>query len=461
MVSDFESEKELVKHGFAVDERDAARLALLAGCDISMISGIFLRYLPELVRANLVPMSALDRAVARMLRVKEAAGLFDDPFRRMDGTRNSETLHVRAHRPLARESAVKSIVLLKNAGGLLPLPKSGRRIALLGPFGDSDAHLNGPWQPLYTGVKPVTLAGGIRAAMHNPDDLTVVAGSDVEQPLPGGIEAAVAAARSADVVLLAIGESNDMSGESSSRAEITVPGVQQALAEAVVAAGKPVVIILKNGRALALSGAVRDAPAILVGWFLGTESGSAVADILFGDAAPSGRLPMSFPIVSGQEPYYYCHESSGRPTDSATKPFTSHLIGIPNQALYPFGHGLTFGDVRYEATVLDSATMAWNGRIGVSATITNHGGRAADETVQLYLHDRVASVVQPVRLLKGFRKIHLNPGESQTARFELAHDDLEFLTTDLKRIAEPGMFDVWVSPSAATGIKASFELLAE
>ena len=461
VVSDFESEKELVKHGFAVDERDAARLALLAGCDISMISGIFLRYLPELVRAKLVPIAALDRAVARMLRVKEAAGLFDGPFRRMDGSRNNETLHVKAHRPLARESAVKSIVLLKNAGGLLPLPKSGRRIALIGPFADGDAHLNGPWQPAFTGVKPVTLASGIRAAMHDPDDLAVVAGSDIEQPLPGGIDAAVAAARSADVVLLAIGESNDMSGESSSRADITVPGAQQALAEAIVGAGKPVVVILKNGRALALSGAVRDAPAILVGWFLGTESGAAVADIVFGDVAPSGRLPMSFPIVSGQEPYYYCHESSGRPSVSATEPFTSHLIGIPNQALYPFGHGLTFGDVRYGATTLDAATMAWNGRIGVSATIANHGRRAADETVQLYLHDRAASVVQPVRLLKGFRKVHLNPGESQTVRFEFRRDDLEFLTTDLKRIAEPGMFDVWISPSAATGIKASFELLAD
>jgi beta-glucosidase len=461
VVSDFESEKELVKHGFAADERDAARLALLAGCDISMISGIYLHYLPELVRAKLVPMEVLDRAVARMLRVKAVAGLFDDPFRRMDGKRNSVALHIDAHRPLAREAAVKSIVLLKNDGGLLPLAKSGQRIALIGPFASGHEHLNGPWSPPFTGVNPVTLEAGIKSAMHDPNGLLVVLGSDIESPLVGGIAAAVAAAQSADVVVLAIGESNDMSGESSSRAEIIIPEAQQALAEAVAATGKPVVVLLKNGRALALKGAVRDARAILVGWFLGTESGNAVADILFGDSAPSGRLPMSFPIVSGQEPYYYCHESSGRPSNSPTEPFTSHLIGIPNQALYPFGHGLTYGDLHYGATMLDSKGMAWNGRIEVTATIANHGQRAADETVQLYIHDRVASVVQPIRLMKAFRKVHLDPNEKQTVHFDLNRSDLEFLTTDLKRIAEPGMFDVWVSPSAATGTKASFELLSE
>jgi len=334
------------------------------------------------------------------------------------------------------------------------------RIALIGPFGTGDAHLNGPWSPVFTGVNPVTLDAGIRAALADPSLLTVVPGCDIEAPIPGGVDAAVAAARAADVVLLAIGESNDMSGESSSRAEIIVPAAQQALAQAVCATGKPVVIILKNGRALALSGAVRDAQAILVGWFLGTESGSAIADIIFGDASPSGRLPMSFPIVSGQEPYYYCHESSGRPTDSATEPFKSHLIGLPNQALYPFGHGLTYGDVHYDATTVDSPSMGWNGRIAIHAEVGNRGSRAVDETVQLYIHDRVASVVQPIRLLKAFRKIRLNPGERQTVRFELTRTDLEFWTTDLKRIAEPGLFDVWIAPSAAAGEKASFELLA-
>jgi len=460
VVSDFESEKELVKHGFAADERDAARLAILAGCDVSMISGIFLHYLPELVRAKLVPMEVLDRAVARLLRVKEAAGLFEDPFRRMDGKRNSEALHIKAHRPLAREAAVKSIVLLKNDGGLLPLAKSGQRIALIGPFGTGDTHLNGPWQPIFTGVKPVALDVGIKAALHDVKSLVVVAGSDIEKSLPGGIEAAVAAANNADIVLLAIGESKDMSGESSSRSEIIVPAAQQALAEAVAATGKPIIVILKNGRALALTGAIRNAQAILVTWFLGTESGSAIADILLGDAAPSGRLPMSFPIVPGQVPYYYCHESSGRPTDSATEPFTSHLIGIPNQALYPFGHGLTYGDIKYSPTSIDQKTLQWDGKITVSATLTNHGKRDADETAQLYIHDRVASIVQPVRLLKAFRKVALAPGQSETVHFDLARHDLEFITTDLKPIAEPGMFDVWVSASAATGKKASFELLA-
>ncbi len=229
--------------------------------------------------------------------------------------------------------------------------------------------------------------------------------------MPGGIDAAVAAARAADVVLLAIGESENMSGEAQSRPEIVVPAPQQALAEAVAAVGKPVVVVLKNGRALALQGAVANAPAILVTWFLGTESGNAIADVLFGDYSPSGRLPSSFPRSPGQQPYYYAHKPTGRPnpSDDKLEPYKAHYRGIPNKALYPFGHGLTYGRIEYSGLQV-APTLAWDGELTVAATISNRGTRAAEEVVQLYIHDRAASITRPVRELKAFRKIKLAPG---------------------------------------------------
>ena len=285
--------------------------------------------------------------------------------------------------------------------------------------------------------------------------------SGVMKPTPGGIEAAVAAASAADVVILALGESEDMSGEAKSRTDIIVPLPQQALAEAVVATGKPVVVVLKNGRALALTGAVRDARAILVSWFLGSEGGHALADLLFGKASPSGRLPISFPYSSGQEPYHYDHKSTGRPDpDDLLEPYKAHFQGIPNKALYPFGHGLTYGDIVYSSLQV-APTMGWNGQITVAATITNRGRRAAEEVVQLYLHDKVGSVTRPVRELKAFRKVALAPGASETVRFTLSRDDLLFIGRDNKPTVEPGMFELWVAPSAQVqGVTGTFELLA-
>jgi beta-glucosidase len=284
----------------------------------------------------------------------------------------------------------------------------------------------------------------------------------VEEAIPGGIEAAVAAAHAADVVLLAIGESEGMSGEAQSRAEIVVPAPQQALAEAVAATGKPVIVVLKNGRALALQGAIADAPAILVTWFLGTESGNATADVLFGDYSPTGRLPCSFPRSPGQQPYYYGHKPTGRPnpSDDKLEPYKAHYRGIPNSALYPFGHGLTYGRIEYTGLQV-APTLAWNGDLTVAATVTNRGTRAAEETVQLYIRDRAASVTRPVRELKAFRKVKLAPGASETVTFKLDRSLLLFIGRDNKPTVEPGQFDVWIAPSAeAPGVHGIFELVA-
>jgi beta-glucosidase len=462
VVSDYTGDEEMIAAGYAKDGSDAARLAFLAGVDMSMQSGLYRDHLPGLVRSGAVPEAQLDQSVRRVLALKAMLGLFDDPFRRIDEKREQARSMLPATRALAREAARKSIVLLKNDGDLLPLPRSKRRIAVIGPFAAGTARNIGPWVVYGDNGRSVDLATGIRAAVENPGSVTVTEGSNVEDPVPGGIEQAVAAARQADIVILAIGEDAGMSGEAQSRTEIVVPEPQQALAEAVAAVGKPMVVVLRHGRALALEGAVADAPAILATWFLGTETGNAIADVLFGAYGPSGRLPASFPWKSGQEPYYYAHKPTGRPNPPGElQSYKTHFHGIPNSARYPFGHGLTYGKIEYSGLALSSRTMAANGSIQVSATITNRGSRAAEEVAQLYIHDRVASITRPVRDLKAFRKIALAPGQSQTVSFTLTPADLAFYGLQDRPTVEPGTFDVWIAPSAESdGVRGSFDLVA-
>jgi len=461
VVSDYTADQELVAHGFAADGREAARRAFLAGTDVSMQSGLYMRWLPELVAAGEVPMARLDDAVRRVLRVKQRLGLFDHPMRGLDGPSvDAPPLDMAAHQALAREAAVRSIVLLKNEGGLLPLHKAGQRIALIGPFaGRSD--LFGPWMLFPGQAAPVGIEDALRAAMADPTLLTVVRGADVEAPLPGGIAAAVAAAQAADVVLLSIGEDEAMSGEARSRSDIEVPAAQQALADAVVATGKPVVVLLRNGRALALKDGVRRAQALLVTWFLGSQTGPAVADILFGDASPSARLPVSFPQTPGQVPYYYAHKRTGRPELDADPnlPYRARYLAATNEPLYPFGFGLGYAPVRYTALDAGPARLPWNGTLDIKARISNEGRRDVEETAQLYIEEQAASVTRPVRELKAFRKVHVPAGGSAEVDFSLSRADLMFIGQDLRPTVEPGRFELWVGPSAAAGLHAGFELL--
>ena len=461
VVSDYTGDEEMIAHGFAKDGRDAARLALLAGVDMSMQSGLYRKHLPDLVRKGEVPEAVLNQSVRRVLAMKAMLGLFDDPFRRIDEKRETARSMLPATRALAREAGRKAIVLLKNDGDLLPLPKSGQKIALIGPFASGQHDLVGPWCVYGDDAKAVDLATGIRGGLSDKGSLVIAQGSGVEEPLAGGIDQAVAAARQADIVILAIGEGQNMSGEAQSRTEIVIPEPQQALAEAVAATGKPIVVVLKHGRALALRGAIANAQAILATWFLGTETGNAIADILFGVHGPSGRLPASFPRASGQEPYYYAHKSTGRPNPPGPlEAYKAHFRGFPNSALYPFGHGLTYGKIAYVDLNVPNR-MAMNGEIVITASIANQGRRAAEEVVQLYVHDRTASVTRPVRELKAYRKILLAPGQSETVRFTLRAADLAFYGRENRPIVEPGMFDVWVAPSAESdGIHGTFELTA-
>jgi beta-glucosidase len=459
VVSDYTGDEEMIAHGFAADAREATKLAFLAGCDMSMQSSFYIRHLPELVASGEVPMARLDQAVRRVLAVKAALGLFDDPFRRISTAREKSRVRTPANLRLAREAGRRSIVLLKNDGNLLPLPRSGRKIALIGPFASGQRDLIGPWNVYGSDAEAVDLATGVRAAVANPALITVVPGSGVEEPLAGGIDAAVAAARAADIVVLAIGESQIMSGEAQSRTAITVPAPQQALAEAVAATGKPIVVALRHGRALALEGAVRDAPAILATWFLGSESGPATADILFGLESPSARLPVSFPYATGQQPYHYAHKPTGRPhPPGPVQPYKTRYREGPNAALFPFGHGLTYGDIAYSELEL-APTLAWDGALTVRATVANRGKVAATEVVQLYVRDVAASITRPVRELKGFRRVTLAPGASERVSFTLRRTDLLFIGTELKSVVEPGRFDLWIAPSAeAPGVSGSFTL---
>lgn len=465
VVSDYTADEELIEHGHAANGREAAKLAFMAGTDVSMQSGLYIRHLPDLVASGEVPMARLDEAVRRVLRVKLKLGLFDDPMRGLDGPPAAQRVENPEFIALARESARRSIVMLKNEGQLLPLAKTGpQKIALIGPFAEGTKDLMGSWSLFPGQSAPVGIDEGLRAALGTETSrLTVTRGANVESPLPGGIEAAVAAARDADVVVLAIGESQKMSGESRSRSDIGLPQAQQDLAEAVAATGKPVVVLLSNGRAMALQGAVRDARAILVTWFLGVQTGHAIADVVFGDANPSGRLPVSFPQTAGQVPYYYAHKRTGRPSPESAPgtAFKTRYLDATNEALYPFGFGIGYAPVRYDQVELSTDRLAMGQTLRVRATVTNTGTREAEEVVQLYLAQRAASVTRPVRELKNFRKVRIAPGASEVVEFAVVNDDLQFLGRDMKPVVEPGEFDLWVAPSAAGGIQKRFVLTRE
>ncbi|WP_355586305.1 glycoside hydrolase family 3 N-terminal domain-containing protein [Xanthomonas cannabis] len=462
VVSDFTADQELVAHGVAADDRDAARLAFLAGVDISMESGLYLRHLPALVAAGVVPMQRLDASVRRVLGFKTALGLFDDPFRRLQPARAQPRQRQADTLALAREAACKSVVLLKNERELLPLQRSGQRIALIGPMARDWVNHAGPWSLFDQEDRNNTVAAAVARAMADPQLLQVVDGCGFDQPLPGGVQAAVAAARTADVALLAVGEPMTYSGEAQSRTEIVLPDVQQQLLAAVAATATPVVVLLSTGRALALQGPALQSAAILVTWFLGSQAGNAMADILFGVQAPSGRLPVSFPQAAGQVPYTYAHPPSGRPNldPVALQPYTTHYRDVPNTALFPFGHGLTYGRIDYSDLRLSAPQLTATGRLQLSARIGNRGSRDADEVVQLYVRDRTASVTRPVRELKGFRKVRVPAGASVEVQFELRREHLLFVGQAMTPTVEPGVFDVWIAPSAeADGVSGRFELL--
>jgi beta-glucosidase len=455
VVSDYESVRELMNHGIAATEADAARLALSAGVDIEMVSRLYNAHGVELVRSGALSTATVDEAVRRVLRLKFRLGLFENPY--VDESLEAKTIMRPDFVASAREVAARSLVLLENKNGVLPLAKTTRSIAVIGPLADSKVDMIGSWSGDGKAEDAVTILEGIRAKVGASAKITYVKGCEVESDDTSGFDEAARAARDADVAILVVGESAAMSGEASSRSKIDLPGRQLDLVKAIHATGKPVVVVLANGRPLAIPWIAENVPAVLESWFLGSQAGHAVADALFGDVNPGGKLPVTFPRSVGQVPIYYAHKSTGRPpTDQK---YTSKYLDVPVTPLYPFGYGLSY--TRFELSDLKlSATRVRAGdEVRVSVELKNAGSRAGDEVVQLYVRDMAGSVTRPVKQLRGFERIALAPGATKRVEFTLGRKDLELLGRDLKPILEPGAFTVTVGTDSASGLTATFEVV--
>ena len=465
VVSDYTAVMELTHHGIARDAATATAKALNAGVDIDMMSHFYDEELPTLLKSGRVPMTVVDEAVRRVLRLKFALGLFERPF-----TQGAEvTGAVAAHRPLARRAAEESFVLLKNdavgSTPLLPLPKT-TRIALIGPLADNANDMVGAWSGANNFGDVVTLRAAMtERAQQNGSKLLYAKGAEIVGDSETGFAEAVGAAQSADVAVLALGESSAMSGEAASRANLDLPGNQQKLLEAVVATGKPVVLLVFSGRPLVLDWAASHVASMLEVWFPGVETGPAIVETLFGDVSPSGKLTMSFPRAVGQEPLYYDQFPTGRPQQFAdpahpgfveTK-YVSKYLDVPNEALFPFGHGLSYTTFSYAEVAVSQPTVDTAApMMEVTANVTNTGHRRATEIVQCYVGVAGTSVEQPVRSLKGFARITLDPGESKTVRFPLGFNELSFYTGS-RPVVEPADYTVWIGGSSTASQSAHFQ----
>jgi beta-glucosidase len=476
VVSDYTAVMELVNHGIALSPAVATQKALTAGVDVDMMAHFYDTQLPELIRTGKVPMAVVDEAVRRVLRVKFATGLFEHPY--AEGV--EVTAAVEAHRPLVRKGAEESLVLLQNdklAGGapLLPLSAEYKRIALIGPLADNAGQMVGAWGGAPGDHDTITLRMALTERTGKFGNTLIFAkGTEIEDQSQAGFAEAVEAAKAADVAILALGESASMSGEAGSRAYLDLPGNQQQLLEAVAATGKPVVLLVFSGRPLVLNWAASHVPAIMEAWFPGTEAGHAIANVLYGDVSPSGKLPMSFPRAVGQEPLYYNQFPTGRPATGIdlSKPpgadgrFFSRYIDVPNSALFPYGFGLSYTTFSYRDMKVSKSsfplTQARPGAPLVEATavVTNTGNRAGTEVVQCYVRNLGASIEQPIRSLKGFQRITLAPGESRQVSFPLSFKELSFIGQEGKPTMEATHYTVWIGGSSLADQEAAFEVAA-
>ncbi len=484
-ISDHGAIDELLRHGVARDGREAARLAIEAGIDLSMHDSLYLQELPGLVERGEVPIELIDQAVGRVLGAKYDLGLFHDPYRRIGKAADDPVevnAEIRLHRQAARQVARDSLVLLENRQQTLPLRKEAT-IALVGPLADSHVDMLGSWSAAGVAAQTVTLRQGLEAAVGDSGRVIHARGANVtddprlieylnflnwdrpevtQDPRPpqAMIDEAVRAAREADVIVAAVGESRGMSHESSSRTSLTLPASQQALLEALAATGKPLVVVLMNGRPLQLGWVKDNADAVLETWFAGTEGGHAIAEVLLGVHNPSGKLPISFPRSVGQIPNYYNHPRLGRPyVEGRPGNYTSQYFEEPNGALYPFGYGLSYTEFELAKPQLSRHQLKRGQILEVSVTVKNTGARAGATVVQLYLQDLVGSSVRPIKELKRFEKLMLEPGESRVVRFELGEDDLKFPDARLDYVAEPGEFEVQLGLDSRSVQSARFELL--
>lgn len=460
VVSDWDSIGELMAHGIALDKRDATLKALTAGVDMDMASNAYASQIVSLVKSGELKQRVVDEATARVLRIKVAMGLFDHPY--TDENRAKKDILAPAHIALARDAAEASFVLLKNES-VLPIAPS-KRVALIGPLADSADDMLGEWAVRGHKEDVVDLRTALADRLNG--NLLYAKGTDVQGDSEAGFAAALEAARQADVVVMALGEGRFMSGESTSRTNLGLPGNQLKLLQQVVATGKPVVLVLFNGRPLTLPWEAEHVPAILEAWFPGVQAGPALVRTLFGDANPSGRLTASFPRSVGQLPIYYNRMSTGRPSSPSAphERFTSIYIDELTTPQFPFGWGLSYTKFDYSAPRLVSRAVrasdlnAGRATVEIEATVKNTGDRPGVEVAQLYVNERGTSVVRPIRELKGFRRLSLAPGQSETVRFTLTGKDLSFWNLDMKHVAEPGELTFWVAPNAEAGTPVTIKI---
>jgi beta-glucosidase len=448
LVSDYNAIGELIKHGVAADLADAAALALRAGVDIDMMADAYKRGLPVALERGTVTMEMIDTSVRRVLKLKERLGLFEDPYRRGSKKETRDTLVKR--RQLSRDVGARSIVLLKNEKDVLPLTGSARRLCVIGPLADAAHEMRGPWAAAGNDLALVSVLQGLKQGMPGTQIL-YASGVPIDKGDTSGIAAALEHCNGSDAILLCLGESATMSGEAASRAYPQLPGNQRALAEAVLERARslkiPVITILFSGRPLIIPWLAEQSDALLAAWFLGTEAGNAITDVITGKVSPSGRTPISWPRALGQVPLFFGMRPSGRP-DNPEDSFTSKYLDVVNAPLYPFGYGLTYGKFRYSNLRVGPETVSEADTIQAQVDVTNEGRHAAEETVFLFTHDKVGSVARPVLELKGFKKIRLQPGESGVVTLTVRAADLKFLGLDLKPVFEPGEVEVLVGPNA-------------
>lgn len=447
VVTDYTSINEMVNHGYAEDDRHAGELAVNAGVDMDMQGAVFQRFLKKDVESGKVSLARINEAVRFILNVKYDLGLFTDPFKYCNAERERLEVFSEANRAKSRDVARKSIVLLKNRNETLPL-KASQRFAIVGPLAADGTQLIGAWSGAGEGDKCISVLKAFEDRQAKDKLLfTHNKGCEISDPDKSGFDAAIAAARNADVIVAVVGEHKDMSGEAAARADITIPGVQEELLKKLKETGKPLVVVLMNGRPLAIPWVAENADAILETWFLGSMGGPAITDVLYGDYNPSGRLTMSFPRHVGQVPLYYNQKNTGRPVDPNSK-WTSKYLDMPNTALYPFGYGLSYTTFEYSDFKLNSASLSMNSTVTASVTVKNTGKYAGEETVQWYVRDLVGSITRPIKELKGFNKISLQPGESRTVTFTIDPGQLAFHGPGMILKAEPGKFHVMVGPNA-------------
>lgn len=478
VVTDYTAISEMIEHGMG-DLEQVSALALKAGTDMDMVAEGFTGTIPQAIKDGKVSMADVDKAVRRVLEAKWKLGLFQNPYKYIDPKREKTEIFTAANRAEARRIAAKSFVLLKNDANLLPIAKKGK-IALVGPLANTAANMPGTWAVAADAKKYKTVLQGLKDAVGNQAEILYAKGSNLvadpvleanatmfgremrdprsEQEL---LDEALAVAAEADVIVAAMGESSEFSGEATSRTDLTLPDTQKRLMEALLATGKPVVMLNFSGRPTIMEWESENVPAILNVWFGGSETGDAIADVIFGDVAPSGRLTVSMPRNMGQIPIYYNHLNTGRPLpedkDEFVK-FRSAYLDSPNSPLYPFGYGLSYTTFDYKDLALSSDVMPMDGSLTASVTVSNTGNRAADEVVQLYVRDLVGSISRPVKELKGFKRVSLAPGESKRVEFTLTPDDLKFYNFGLDYVNEPGDYRLFIGPNSAENLSTTFRL---